>query len=66
MSMNSKQWTEVGKTVANNVVQKSSVEGAICVAATTAIASGQTEAMIVGVVVQGFWWLWKTFFNHNQ
>ena len=66
MSMNSGNWKDLGIKVATNVVQKSTLEGSIVAASGAAIASGQPEAMAVGGIVQGLYWLWKAMFDHNK
>ena len=59
---NGKSWAP---RFAKNVMQTSSIEGAAIAASGVAIASGQPEAVAVGIGIQALYWAWKTFFNHG-
>ena len=66
MAMHSNNWSDLGKKVVGNVAQKSSAEGALIAAGTTAMAYPDPNVQLGGMIVMALTSLWKIFTNGNK
>lgn len=66
MAMHTSNWIDLAKKLASNTAQKSSAEGALIAAGTTAMAYPDPKVQLGGMIVMALASLWKIFTNGNK